>query len=142
MSLQTVVRIDGKKLHLPDGRKDFRKEIESLPEGHYVLSFKRVEDVRSVAQNRAWHALRVKPLADYFGWEEGAMHEYLKQEFLGVREFLCDPKTGEIIGEATIPESTATLSKKRMSELFDSVARWASQKFGIILPDPDQQDFL
>lgn len=60
------------------------------------------------------------------------VHEFLKYRFL--RKPVTNHKTGEVVG--AIPESSAKLDTKQMTDFIENVRMFAADTFGIDIPDP------
>ena len=71
------------------------------------------------------------------------IHAWIKEKWLAKKMIqIVNPKTGEI--ETTmIPGSTTDLTTVSMSEDFiEPIQIWAAEFLGVVIPDPDQRDFL
>ena len=70
-----------------------------------------------------------RAVGDQFGREQ--VHEMLRKEFL--QRELIGPG-GEVIG--TYSESTAKLSTLEFMNYIADIQQWASEKYGVVIPDP------
>uniref|UniRef100_A0A6H1ZUY3 Uncharacterized protein n=1 Tax=viral metagenome TaxID=1070528 RepID=A0A6H1ZUY3_9ZZZZ len=88
---------------------------------------------RSLQQNRYYHGVIIKILADHCGYSPEEMHEALKEKFLGTQE---RDKHGLIK-----MKSTAVLSKDEFIQYTNEVIRWAAENLTVYIPDPHLVDF-
>jgi hypothetical protein len=104
-----------------DNRDRFRELLESF-EGKRIEIVLRERSVeRSDGQNKYYHAVVVKILADHLGYSSEEMHEALKKQFN--------------------VESTAKLKTSEFTEYIQQVVRWAAVTFSLMIPDPTQIDY-
>lgn len=117
---------------------DVVRRVSGLPtDKAYTVSIK--AETRSLRQNRAWHAVVVRTIADHardhFGEDHGydVWHEYLRDRFL--------PATEHAIGRSTVQmrASTAKLSRAEFNELIERVQAWAAESLSLQVPDPDPE---
>ena len=88
---------------------------------------------RSLRQNRYYHGVIIKILADHCGYSPEEMHEALKEKFLGTQE---RDEHGLIK-----MKSTAVLSKDEFVRYTNEVIRWAAANLTVYIPDPHLVDF-
>lgn len=101
--------------------------IETL-EGKYVeVTVRKERSQRSLQQNSYYHAVVVKMLSDFTGYEQDEMHEILKQQFL---------KKVNADGFEFV-KSTTKLSTVEFEEYLESIKRWAAM-LGCVVPDPNE----
>lgn len=86
------------------------------------------EDQRTLKQNRYYHAL-LEIICDYTGDTHMDMHRRLKLEILGIPFIFRDRDLIEI-------PSTTGLSTKKFGEYLEKVFKFASEEFGLVLPNP------
>ena len=112
-----------------DNQDRFKKYLSTL-KGRVQLTVRPAKKKRSSQQNRYYHGVVVKILAEELGYEYEEMHQALKFKFLK-------------INHPTLPttRSTAKLSTVEFMDYIDQIVRFASQELNIIIPDPDQIDY-
>lgn len=96
----------------------------------FVVEVRKRQSKRSDEQNRYWHGVVVKLLAEHCGYEPDEMHEALKFKFLG---------TEDISKGLVKVGSSAKLSTAEFATLVDRVVLWAAEELGVIIPAPDPQ---
>lgn len=109
-----------------------KKEIPFFEGKRVEISIQKLKSTRTVRQNRLWW-LYMKIIADELGYDKDTIHEIAKYKFL--KRELVNEKTGECF---EFVGSSANLSKSEFSDLVERLRRWASESFGIVLPDPGE----
>ena len=99
-------------------------KFESKP---VEFSIQQKRSIRSGRQNRYYHGVIVKILADHFGYSSSEMHEVLKYRFLRIR--LSD--------KFVYVQSTAKLNTKQMETYNSKIREWASTEHSCFIPDPN-----
>lgn len=94
-----------------------------------VKSFKRN---RSTNQNSYYWGVVIKLLAMELGYDTEECHEAMKWQFLRV----------EHDGKPPTVRSTTALDTAEFSEYCEKVKQFAAVEFGVVIPDPDQVEFL
>lgn len=122
-------RVSNSKLILKYGENALRESLPAYEGKEIVLTIEPKRKRRSDNQNRYYWAVIVKMLGDYFGYEGDEMHEALKMKFLVI-------SGGE--GRPDTIKGTSKLTTIEFNEYIDKVIRWASQEFGVVIPDPNQ----
>lgn len=88
--------------------------------------------LRSLEQNAYYWGAVVKILADEIGYTKDEMHEALRIKFLSY----------ENVNGLPTMRSTTSLSTVEFEAYMESVRRWASMFHGIVIPEPNQTNFL
>lgn len=102
-------------------------------EGKEVLfTIERFNPEKTSIQRGFYFAAVVRAAAEFFGWEEWEMHDWLKEECNKVQ--LVNPHTGEIFH---IAGSTVPLNKTEMSEFIDRAIRKLAET-GFVVKTPDE----
>jgi hypothetical protein len=110
----------------------------SVLKGMYRMSVVKHRPRRSDRQNRFMWGCFVQPFATWLTETQGETytaddaHEVFKSMFLG--RDVCDPKTGEVIGQSV--RSTTTLSTTEFNEYLDHCAEFLARMCGIVVPEP------
>lgn len=117
------------------------KFVDKMLEGGAVeIDVKRFRKTRSNQQNRALFGLAYKLLSEHTGYEAGEIHEYLCGEYWGwVEHELFGKKKHRPRRTTTTDEDgkASTLDTEQFAEFFDFVQRFAAEKCGLYIPDPD-----
>lgn len=120
-------------------RQRFDRDTARLS-GPCEVTIKPVRNLRSNAQNRYWHGVVCRYLADYLSDQDYEVttvadaHRILAFKFLTVD--VINPKTGEVIAQRV--RSTAELDTKEFTDLIDRSRAYLLDFFGIRTPDPNQ----
>lgn len=100
---------------------------------------------RSDAQNRYWHGVIVKTLANEVGYEPDEVHEFMCGSWFGWKDKRVPKTPRNPEGISSVPIRTTTrdadgkrsvLSKTEFMDLVDFAQRFAAAR-GIYIPDPD-----
>ncbi len=100
---------------------------------------------RSDAQNRYWHGVVVKLLADSIGYEHDEVHEFLCGTHFGWRDKRVPKTPRNQDGIESVPIRTTTtnvdgkrdvLNKTDFADLVAFAQRFAANR-GLFIPDPD-----
>lgn len=83
--------------------------------------------VRTIQQNKYYWAVIVDMLAEHCGMTDEEMHESLKDKFLSIYDPAIDLKR---------IRSTTELNTMEFIEYNERIKRWASEFFGLVIPDP------
>jgi azurin len=121
------ITADG-KLELDDKLR-FRAAVTSLSGQRVEVELHRRK--RSGAQNRFYHAVVVRTLADYTGYTTDEMHEALKAKFLAEDDM--------VLGLTRIT-STTKLSTAQMTDYIERVRLWAHCELGCYIPAPNEDE--
>ncbi len=96
------------------------------------------KDTRSNQQNRYYHGVLCKIMSNELGYTPEEIHEIFKGKFLSRWE-VFDGKKGEV--ELLITRSTTELKTDEFEKFTSEIRQWASIKFGIYLPEPNEVDY-
>ena len=105
------------KLDIPDRFKTYLSSFEGK---RIELVLRERRAGRSDQQNRYYHGVVLKIIADYLGYTTEEMGELVKEHFN--------------------IESTSKLSTKEFNDHIERVVGWAAQQFGVYIPDPNSVD--
>lgn len=116
------------KLILED-RALFEMYLETLTDKEVQVSVKRKSKPRSDRQNRYYHGVVIKILADHLGYSPDEMHDALRLHFL-------------IDRERKIPtiKSTTSLDTIGFENYMSQIRQWASEEFSLYIPEPNETD--
>ena len=130
MRLDYFSNVVGGKLQ-PNTTKRIVEDLKQH-EGHRVhITIDRHKPKRTLPQNAFWH-MHVGIIAKDLGYDPDEMKAIIKCKFLKRQK--VDERTGELFDYIA---ETRTLNKMEFMELIDKTMRWASETFGIVLPDPE-----
>ncbi|MBU0959480.1 MAG: hypothetical protein KKB31_06045 [Nanoarchaeota archaeon] len=104
--------------------------IQSLNGCEIELTIDKRKKDRSNQQNRYYHAVVVKMIAEDLGYTKDEAHIALKMLFL-----LKDGKVPTV-------RSTTDLTTVEFEEYLRKIKRWASMFLNIYIPDPNEVDYL
>src|SRR3990167_5182651 len=122
--------IEAGKLTLPD-EDGFKRALSCLA-GRVLITIEYVRDKRSTQQNKYYFGVLVKMLGDELGYSTDEMHQALKWQFLKVHH---DDKLPTV-------RSTTDLSIEEFSDYCERIKHFAATELNVVLPDPDQKDWL
>lgn len=144
-SFTTTFRVEAGKMtvrNLPA----MAKEISTWKDGEGLMRLERAKATRTAAQNAyLWAVINkdvwTKPNVSgrslqEDGWTIEDVHEFLKARFLPKHLCVVD-HNGEVLDDLVVGGSTVKLSKEAFTEYVANIQQWASEKFGIVLDDPD-----
>jgi len=96
---------------------------------------------RTEQQNKWLWGVAYKLIADHTGYTPEEIHEVCKQKFNPRAVMISNKTTGET--ETFIVGGTTTqLNKREEWELYKERVQQLGAELGVIIPDPDQRDFL
>lgn len=105
-----------------------------------------VRYTRSIAQNNYLWGVPNKMISDMTGYELEEVHEYLLGAYFGWREKRVPKKPSNPKGLESVPRRTTTTNEQgkrnvlttiQFCEYVEFVQRFAAQKLGLVIPDPD-----
>ena len=112
----------------------FKKWLHTVGHGKRVdVTVKKVTRKRTLPMNRYYWGVVVDYVSEYTGYTPPEAHEALKFEFASGR----DPATGLIV-----TESTTSMSIPRFQKYVEEIQMFASENWELVIPDPNQEDFL
>jgi len=132
-------------------KQAFWEYLKQLPNKVYLIEVKRYRERRSLRQNRYYHGVVVKMIAEETGMESEEVHEVLKKKFIKQRDyalvksegkyFACFEDTGEMIPSDELEEyykkkGSKDLDTKEFKEYIEKIHIWAANFLGINIPDP------
>lgn len=88
---------------------------------------------RSLPQNKLLHVY-IGIMAKELGYDRDDMKEIIKYKFLLSER--VDENTGEVFKYV---KDTSKLSKEECTDLIESLIRWASEQFAVVLYSPGEQ---
>jgi hypothetical protein len=132
------INLDGVILEFVDHAK-MRHMLLSFSEGAWVWNItKRIRKPRSSNQNRYYHGIVVKMIAEETCGVPAskedcdAIHRELAKNFLGSTEVTNGGFTFEVI------KSTTDLSTVEMEEYLEMIRRWADVDLNLYIPKPNE----
>ena len=118
----------------PESHKKLGNELRLLDKAEYVITIKKNRAIRSLSQNKYYHAI-LKIIAIDTGHTHEQLHEICKKKFNG--EAINFPKGGmEIIGK-----STSDLDTGEFTAYINRVKQWCIDEFEIVIPEPKDVDY-
>ena len=105
----------------------YQSYLETLEGKQVEVKVQKERSQRSLNQNNYYHAVVVKMLSDFTGYDIDEMHEILKYEFL--------KKVNT--GGFEYVQSTAKLTTTEFEEYLEKIKTWASM-LGCVIPDPNE----
>jgi hypothetical protein len=96
----------------------YRRYLKSLAGQRVMVYLRRPSELRSLNQNRYYHGVVVRVLADHWALTDQQAHELIKKEF-GVR-------------------STAVLETAQFEDFLERVRAWALTDHGVTVPMPGE----
>jgi len=130
MSYKKIFRGTVKKNTLIMG-EDYTNYLITLEDKDIDLTISKHKIIRSNPQNAYFHAVIVKMISEETGYEQSEVKEMIRSLFLSYDLKVKD----EII---KVGKSTASLTTSEFEELNSQCRRWASQKIGLYLPEPNE----
>ncbi len=125
--------MDG-RIHF-DNRKLFDAALKTW-DGRVTVTIAPDLETRREKQNRYYHGVVVKMIADDTGQPRDDVHEWLKLTFNGETIEMIDPVTGEET-KTRIGRSTAKLKVQPFCDYVEMCKVWAAEFLGIVIPEAD-----
>lgn len=117
-----------------ESHRKLGKELSLLDSGEYVVTIKKNRAIRSLSQNKYYHAI-LKIIAIDTGHDHEMLHEICKKKFNG--ETISFPKGGmEIVGK-----STSNLDTAEFTAYINRVKQWAIDEFDMVIPEAKDVDY-
>lgn len=116
-----------------DDQNRFKQHLHSLPERVEVI-VRPPSKNRSNQQNRYYHGVVVKLIAETTGNDCNDIHEFLKKNFLSKEIFI----KGELV---SIAGSTAKLRTVDFEDYMARIRQWASDFLNCFIPTPNEADY-
>lgn len=118
-----------------EGHKKLGKALKGLPAGEYVVKVELNRPVRSLDQNKYYHAI-LKIIGAETGNEHDELHRICKQKFNSDTHYRED-------GTAMVyVNSTSDLNSKEFTAYINNVKQWALEEFQIVIPDRKDLDVM
>lgn len=122
--------VKGGKLYF-DNRDSFDKYVAGL-NGRVEVTVRKWRKQRSLPQLRYYWGVIIKMLSEELGYDPQETHEAMKFLFLRV----------EHEGKPTTVRSTRDLTTVEFMEYFEKIQIWAATELNLVIPDPNQTEFL
>lgn len=116
-------------------KERFDTYLKTLPEDIEVI-VRAYRNTRSLNQNRYYHGVVVKLIADHTGQPADDIHEILKARSVITKT--CVSFKGKVYG---ITKSTTSLTTTEMEEYLSDCRKWAWDELEIAIPIPNEVDF-
>ena len=133
MKVTWPAEVESGKLEIPD-IDGFRQAVSMLA-GRVLITIEYVKDKRSVRQNRYLWGVCYKLLAEHTGHSAEEIHEICKLKF-NLKKIDLNDEHYEIGG------STTELGTDEFGRYVDEIKQWAAQDLSVVIPDPNQTDWL
>lgn len=132
--------VGGKFQPFPNYAEITKREFSKWEGERVDVVISKESSKRSIAQNNYWHGVLVAYIRDFFrelGYDVDSqdVHEYLKQHYLGYKLVEIDGKT------LKVPNSSRDLTKEKFIEVKERIQRDFAFR-GLVIPDPNQKNFL
>lgn len=121
--------------------------LAGLGEGTaWKVTIEPVKSTRTLSQNAYLWGVLYPPIVELTGYETEELHEYCLGSFYGWIEKKVPRKPSAPTGFESVPRRTTTtdetgkravLSTREFADYVDFVQRFAAEKLGLVLPDPD-----
>jgi 23S rRNA maturation-related 3'-5' exoribonuclease YhaM len=125
-------KVEKGKLILEDPSR-YLLRIASLEGKKVELSLKKSQSIRSLQQNKFYHGVVVKMIANHCGYIPDEMHEILKHKFLS-------DNIADEFGLVRV-RSTAALSTDEFIQYTNRIVIWSAETLDLPIPDPSQVEF-
>lgn len=113
--------------------KLFKEHVHSFQNSFIELVLEKRR--RSVSLN-AWYWGCILPLiSEHTGHSLDWLHEFFKQEFVGKQQ-----KVRVFDTDVVLSESSSKLNTTEFSEFCEKVRKFAREKLGVIIPDPERKN--
>ena len=138
MKQEFISSVKNSKLQ-PSTTKAILKVLSGFEGKNVRITVEKISSKRSLQQNAYLHLLftiftdALNDLGNEFNMVE--VKELCKAKFALID--VINEKTGEVLGQRI--NKTSEMNKQQLSDFVESVIRWASDYFGIILPYPNEQ---
>lgn len=107
---------------------------ELKPGGNYIIEVKKNRAIRSMSQNKYYHAI-LNIIGISTGHTHEELHEAMKMKFNCKMIFF--PKGGNQV----VPQSTSNLDTAEFTAYINRVKRWCIDEFNIIIPEAKDIDY-
>jgi len=114
--------------------KDLGRKLQELKEGEYVVTIKKNRAIRSLSQNKYYHAI-LNIIGIETGHTHEELHEALKMKFNS--EMIFFPKSGSQV----VAKSTSDLDSGQFTAYINRVKNWALNEFSIVIPEAKDIDY-
>lgn len=119
-------------------KKRFEAELHEFPDADVIITIKK-KGRRTLPTNNYYWGCIVKSVRLEFGrrgirMDDEQVHEFLKLHFN--KQYVYGDG-GEVIGE--FGGSTAEMNQEEMSEYFERICQWCSEKLGLVIDPPNSQ---
>lgn len=129
----------------PDGklrlehRAEFDDYIHTFEDQRVVLTVRKFREQRSAAQNRWLWGKALPLIAEYCGYDEHETED-LHYDLLGVRfgTVEVEPRFPGAPHRVVPAKTSSQLTTAEFSEYMDWLVRFAAQKWGVMIPLPDE----
>lgn len=112
-------KVDARGRLIADDDQAFMRYLRAaFADQDVVITVRRAATLRSMSQNRYYHAVVIKLLAEHMGYRPDEMHTLIKQMFHVA--------------------STASLETDAFERLLEDIRAWAATDFGVTIPLPNE----
>ena len=113
-----------------DNPQKFRVRLAPFEGKRGELTVRQPKKQRSLNENSYYHAVIVKMLSEFTGYETKEMHEILKWKFLRYEDDRGIERA----------RSTTDLSTVEAEDYYERIRRWASMDLHLFIPLPNECD--
>lgn len=117
-----------------DSHKDLGRRLQELEPGEYCMTIKRNRPIRSLNQNKYYHAI-LNIIAISTGHTHDELHEICKLKFNS--KWVDLPRGGTHV----IGKTTSDLDTAEFTAYVNRVKQWAIDEFGITIPESRDIDY-
>lgn len=123
---------------LLDKSPQFKDYLQTLNGKRIELTVEKLKHPRTNSQNRYYHGVVVKTIAQHTGHDPEQIHELLKQQFAGRWVLFGKSATDGHTKEFYSPNSTATMDTISFTEYTEKCRLWATEFLGLQIPLPGE----
>lgn len=135
MSYKFYAQVVDKKLEFD--KKGFNEALLSFKEKPFLITVGKAKKIRTNPENRYYHGIVIKILANELGYFPDEMHEIVKHKFL--KEIITHTVNNKTIFIEKIG-STAELSTVKFEDFLSKIRTWAAVDLGIFIPLPNESE--
>ncbi len=122
---------------LLDKSQQFRDYLQTLNGKRIELTVEKLKHPRTNSQNRYYHGVVVKLIAQHTGHDPEQIHELLKLKFAPRWHFPEQVPSGMFV-DLSIPLSTTRLDTLEFTEYTEKCRLWANEFLGLQIPLPGE----
>lgn len=122
-----IIEKSNKTINYLFKKQEFLSHLLNLKDGFYEFLLKKIQNDRSLRQNRYYWGVIIKSVSDYTGYFPDEIHNFFKNEFLRDES-----------GKIPRIKSTSRLSTSEFEEYLSRIRTFCSERIGITIPLPNE----